>query len=53
MTGFDGGPMGDGWVEELEKRGIKVVDGVLPDETVKVFPSFKERNLFVYNSRQG
>ena len=53
VTGFDEGPMGDDWVEELEKRGITLVDGVLTDEAVKVFHSFKERGMFVYNSRHG
>ena len=53
VTGFDEGPMGDDWVEELEKRGITLVDGILTDEAVKVFHSFKERGMFVYNSRHG
>jgi len=53
ITGFDEGPFGDDWVEELENRGIKVVDGVLREEAVKVFHSFREKGLFVYNSRHG
>ena len=53
VTGFDEGPFGDNWVKELENRGISVVDGVLKDEAVKVFQCFRERGLFVYNSRHG
>ena len=53
ITGFDEGPMGDDWVEDLEKRGINVIDDVLTEEAVKVFHSFKEKGMFVYNSRHG
>ena len=53
ITGFDEGPFSDNWVEELEKRGISVVDGVLTEEAMKVFHSFKEKGMFVYNSRHG
>ena len=53
ITGFDEGPLGDDWIKELEKRGISVIDGILKDEAVKVFKRFKDRGLFVYNSRYG
>ena len=53
LTGFDEGPMAENWVEELEKRGIQVIPNYLPNEAIKVFHSFKERGMQVYNSRQG
>lgn len=53
VTGFDEGPMGDDWVKDLESRGVKVIDDVLTNEAVKVFHSFKEKGMFVYNSRHG
>jgi tRNA(Arg) A34 adenosine deaminase TadA len=53
VTGFDEGPMGDDWLKELEKRGISVIDGLLKDEAIKVFQSFREKGMYVYNSRQG
>ena len=53
ITGFDEGPLGDNWVKELEKRGISVIDGILTDEAVMVFQSFRDRGMFVYNSRHG
>jgi len=53
VTGFDEGPFGDDWVEELENRGISVVDGVLKNEAVKVFLNFNKKGMFVYNSRHG
>lgn len=52
LTGFDEGPLGDNWIEKLEYRGIQVTPNLLPDEAIKVFHSFKERNMAVYNSRQ-
>jgi tRNA(Arg) A34 adenosine deaminase TadA len=53
ITGFDEGPMHPLWIEELDKRGIELIDNVLTEEACHVFQSFKERNEFVYNSRRG
>lgn len=53
ITGFDEGPMHPLWVEELERRGIELIDNILTDEACRVFNSFKDRNEFVYNSRRG
>lgn len=53
ITGFDEGPMHERWVEELEERGIEVIDNVLTDEACEVFRTFADRNEFVYNSRLG
>jgi tRNA(Arg) A34 adenosine deaminase TadA len=52
LTGFDEGPLHPEWVKELEIRGIELVDNVLRSEALSVFETFKERNLFVYNSRR-
>ena len=52
-TGFDEGPFSDNWKEELEKRGIDVIDDVLTDDAIKVFESFRDKNLYVYNSKRG
>jgi hypothetical protein len=45
--------MNESWVEELEKRGIEVIPNFLPDEAIKVFYDFKERDMLAYNGRQG
>ena len=52
ITGFDEGPLNENWIEELENRGIEVIPNLLPDEAIKVFQCFKERDMLVYNSRQ-
>lgn len=52
LTGFDEGPLHPEWVKELEIRGIELVDNVLRSEALRVFEIFKERNMFVYNSRR-
>jgi tRNA(Arg) A34 adenosine deaminase TadA len=52
LTGFDEGPLHPEWVKELEIRGIELVDNVLRSEALRVFETFKERNMFVYNSRR-
>lgn len=52
ITGFDEGPFGDEWLNELEKRSISVIDGILKDEAIKVFQSFREKGMYVYNSRR-
>lgn len=53
FTGFDEGPIHPNWLEELNRRGIKVVDGILREDACRVFVNFKERGSLVYNSRQG
>ena len=53
ITGFDEGPLHPSWKEELEKRGIEFIDGVLSDDAIEVFKSFSERGNLVYNSRLG
>ena len=53
ITGFDEGPLNKDWAEELEKRGIRVIDGVLKNEALRVFQNFKDKGMYVYNSRRG
>lgn len=52
ITGFDEGPFNDNWKEELEKRGINVIEGVLTNKAINVFESFRNKGLYVYNSRR-
>ncbi len=53
ITGFDEGPIHPHWQEELEKRGIEVIDDVLTQEAVAVFHAFRESGALVYNGRLG
>ena len=53
LTGFDEGPSNPQWAEELEGRGIEVVDNVLRAEACDVFRAFRGANRFIYNARQG
>ncbi|NTW83285.1 MAG: nucleoside deaminase [Chlorobiaceae bacterium] len=50
-AGFDEGPKPEKWVEELEKRGIEVVTGVLREEAVKVLRSYTSQGGTIYNAR--
>lgn len=53
LTGFDEGPLHPQWDRELRKRGIEVIDGVLPEQACEVFRAFRDRDGFVYNARRG
>lgn len=53
ITGFDEGPIHDEWREELNKRGIELIDNVLSEEACRVYLDFSSKNGFVYNSRLG
>jgi tRNA(Arg) A34 adenosine deaminase TadA len=53
LTGFDEGPMHPNWVEELARRGIDVVDGVLRQEAIELFQAFGQSGSPVYNGRRG
>lgn len=53
LTGFDEGPIHPDWVEELRKRQIDLVDGVLREEACRVFAAFRDSGSVVYNARQG
>ncbi len=51
--GFDEGPKSPDWVQSLEKRGIKVVQGVCRDEASSILHYYQESVGIIYNGRQG
>ena len=53
ITGFDEGPIHPQWDDELNRRGVDLVDGVLTDEAIAVFRDFAVSGSVVYNARQG
>lgn len=53
ITGFDEGPMMDNWVEELNQRGITVLDNLDIDAALEVFRYFRDQARIVYNARKG
>lgn len=53
LTGFDEGPIHPAWEEELERRGIRLQDGVLTDRACEVFRAFGQSGRLVYNGRAG
>jgi tRNA(Arg) A34 adenosine deaminase TadA len=53
LTGFDEGPIHPTWADELRRRGIQVVDGVLRAEACDAFRAFAALGRPVYNARQG
>ncbi len=53
ITGFDEGPMPEHWRQELAKRGIELLEGVMREEALTGFRNFAATNPVVYNGRQG
>jgi tRNA(Arg) A34 adenosine deaminase TadA len=53
ITGFDEGPIHPSWAAELDRRGVRVVDGVLRVEACEMFRAFARSGRLVYNARQG
>jgi len=53
ITGFDEGPIHPDWAGELTRRGVRVTDGVLREETRQMFLDFAKSGRPVYNARQG
>ncbi len=53
ITGFDEGPMPAAWRDELARRSIEVIEGVLRDEALEDFRAFAASGAPVYNGRQG
>ncbi|WP_420309224.1 nucleoside deaminase [Streptomyces sp. YS-B37] len=55
LTTFDEGPLGADWAEQLETRGIDVVQGQLRDEALAVFRAYGEAldagEVAAYNPR--
>ena len=48
INNFDEGPIPEKWKEELEKRGISVVEGLLRDEAVEIHKLYEKCCGFVY-----
>jgi tRNA(Arg) A34 adenosine deaminase TadA len=53
ITGFDEGPVTPQWREELQKRGIGLVEDVLRQEAIAAYEEYAAGNPFVYNARLG
>lgn len=53
LTGFDEGAVHPQWQQELEKRGIEVIENVLAEEAEVVFQRFRDNDEPVYNGRSG
>ena len=53
LTGFDEGPIHPNWDEELDKRGVELVNNVLYDKACQIFRAFRDSGSIVYNARQG
>jgi tRNA(Arg) A34 adenosine deaminase TadA len=53
ITGFDEGPIHPQWSDELDRRGVRVTDGVLRAETCDMFRAFARSGRPVYNARKG
>ncbi|MBE2184976.1 MAG: nucleoside deaminase [Anaerolineae bacterium] len=53
ITGFDEGPIHPQWEQELAKRGIELIDGVLNEQAIEVFHQFANSGALVYNGRGG
>lgn len=53
ITGFDEGPMMDNWIEELNRRGIEVLDDLNREAALEVFRYFRDSSKIVYNARRG
>ena len=53
LTGFDEGAVHPNWQQELESRGIEVIENVLTEEAEVVFQRFRDSNEPVYNGRSG
>lgn len=57
ITTFDEGPMREDWAARFEARGIRVVDGILRNEALEVFQTYRDAvdagGVDVYNARRG
>lgn len=53
ITGFDEGPIHPDWENELKKRGVELISGVLREEAIAGFRGFANSGATVYNARQG
>ncbi|MDA8744430.1 nucleoside deaminase [Rubripirellula amarantea] len=53
ITGFDEGPIHPRWQDELQSRGIDVIEDVLADQACDMFREFAASGAKVYNGRSG
>lgn len=53
LTGFDEGPVHPQWKQELERRGIEVIAGIMADEASQVLRDFAASDSLVYNGRRN
>lgn len=53
LTGFDEGAVHPNWQQELEARGIEVIENVLAKDAEVVFQRFRDSDEPVYNGRSG
>lgn len=53
LTGFDEGAVHPRWQQELESRGIEVIENVLSEEAEVVFQRFGDSSEPAYNGRSG
>ena len=53
LTGFDEGPIHPNWKQELESRGIEVIEDILVEQACEVFEAFAASGQPVYNGRSG
>jgi tRNA(Arg) A34 adenosine deaminase TadA len=49
LTGFDEGPIHPDWANELRKRKIEVIEGVLRDEARAALQFYVDNGGFIYN----
>ncbi len=52
QAGFDEGPKPQDWVQEFEKRGIKVHANLLREEACRVLKEYKNNNGIIYNPQR-
>lgn len=52
-TGFDEGPMVEGWAEQLAARGIDLRMGVRREQALAVLRAYGASDSLVYNARRG
>ena len=53
ITGFDEGPIHPNWKQELENRGIEVIENVMDEDAYAVFREFAASGSPIYNGRSG
>ena len=53
ITGFDEGPVHPQWINEVNSRGIEVINNVLREEAIEAYKAFAASEAFVYNARLG